>query len=448
MNINAYKQLHLSQPNYGAGLRHYKYIKLIIQSYNYKTALDYGCGKGRMADSLNAEGLVTCSKFDPAIESVSRKPEGRFDLVINTDVLEHIPKEFLNAVISDFKIYSNKAVVIPHLGKATAVLPNGENAHCTILSPGEWSDILRRHYSFVQLYQHDSPNHALFLCSDIDLPHPALTAAITLQSQLLKQSKSIKERRHTPAVGKQLSLHMRPREKPALLPASVVSKEIHSFIKAGRLPEDAFLRQTISGTKEPPFFQRAADLPTHFTALEKEFRGQPRLVHFHACIIVTIRRSQDLLNAIGCFNALWSKYLEVLCKQLSLRWLISAADTLADHGSTPVQQSLAMTGVLFGNTVKLVETERYIEKHDSREIIPVQPTKGVMLFDGMSAFRVKQGDMLDNMNVRLEKVCDLDPIAGPLLREIIKRVRQGPTTFCRLRLLRRRLHRSDITLNI
>ena len=446
MNVDAYRQMHSSQPGYGAGLRHYEYIKLIIQHYKFKTALDYGCGKGRMADSLNTAGLVVCSKYDPAIESISTKPGSTFDFVINTDVLEHVPKDHLNEVISDFKVYSNTAVVIPHLGRATAVLPSGENAHCTILPPGEWSDILKRYYSFVQLHYHDSPNHALFVCSDDNLASPQLTEAINDLSQAKKRKAPSSRLQRFSGTGKRTP--PRPAKREALPPASDVGKAIHSFIELGQLPDASFLMAIIPGSPELPFFSRARDLPTHFTALEREFRGQPRLVHFHACIIVTIRRSQGLLNATNCFKSLWSKYREVLCKQLSLRWLISAADTLADHGSTPVQQSLAMMGVLFGNTVKLVETERYIEKHDPREIAPVQPTKGVMLFGGMSPFRVKGGDMLDNMNVRLEKVCDLDLIAGPLFREIIKRVRQGPTTFCRLRLLRRRLHRSDITLNI
>lgn len=494
MNIDAYRQMHSSQPGYGAGLRHYEYIALIIKSYCFKSALDYGCGKGRMADCLNTSGLVVCSKYDPAIESICTKPEGRFDFVINTDVLEHVPKDLLDEVIGDFKVYSDTAVVIPHLGKAAAVLPNGENAHCTILTPDEWSDILKRHYKFVQLHQHDSPHHALFVCSDNDLSNPQLTGAIEMQSRVLKSKRGSNTPLRRPSRGNTLGhghlgsgifplrakgnsaplgvsailkalhgqlhrilqrlsgtgKHKLPssRRHEPLPAASQVSKTMHSLIQTGQLPEASFLLSAIPGQRELPFFRRAADLPTHFTALEREFRGQHRLIHFHACVIVFIRRSRDLTSALRCFISLWSEYGDQLRKNLSLRWLISAADTLADHGSTPVQQSLAMTGVLFGNTVKLVETERYIENHDPNSIEPRQPTKGVMLFDGMSAFRLKGGDMLENMNERLQRICELDAIAGPLLAEIIKRVRRGPTTFGRLRLLRKRLHKSDITLNI
>lgn len=491
MNIDAYRQMHSSQPGYGAGLRHYEYIALIIKSYGFKSALDYGCGKGRMADSLNSSGLVVCSKYDPAIESICTKPEDKFDFVINTDVLEHVPKDLLDEVIGDFKVYSNTAVVIPHLGKAAAVLPNGENAHCTILTPDEWSDILKRHYKFVQLHQHDSPHHALFVCSDNDLTNPQLAGAIEMQSRVIKSKRRSNTPQHRPSRGntpghgclssgifplrakgsgaphgltailKALSgqllqrlsrtgKHQPPRSRrhEPLPAASEVGKAIHAFIQAGQIPETSFLLAKVPGQRELPFFRRAADLPTHFTALEREFRGQHRLTHFHACVIVSIRRCRDLTSALRCFISLWSEYGDQLRKDLSLRWLISAADTLADHGSTPVQQSLAMTCVLFGNTVKLVETERYIENHDPNSIDPRQPTKGVMLFDGMSAFRLKQGDMLENMNERLQRICNLDSIAGPLLAEIVKRARRGPTTFARLRLLRKRLHKSDITLNI
>jgi hypothetical protein len=239
-----------------------------------------------------------------------------------------------------------------------------------------------------------------------------------------------------------------PTAREPLPDPSAVCKHIHSLIQKGSLPEPALLLDTIPGRREDPFFQRAADLPTHFTALEREFRGGIRLIHFHACAIVSIRRSRDLDSALDCFNALWDQHGALLRKHLSLRWLISAADTFADYGSTPTRQSLAMTGVLFGNTVKLVESERYIEKHDLHATEPVQPTKGAMLFDGMSVFRVKKGDMLANMNARIEKICSLDAVTGPLLLEIIKRVRRGPTTFYRLRQLRKRLNKSDISLNI
>jgi hypothetical protein len=495
MNVDAYRQMHSSQPGYGAGLRHYEYIKLIIQHCRFKTALDYGCGKGRMANSLNASGLVVCSKYDPAIESISAKPTDKFDFIINTDVLEHIPKEFLDEVIGDFKCYSDTAVVIPHLGRATAVLPTGENAHCTILTPDEWSQILKRHYRFVQHYQHDSPNHALFVCSDHDLTNPQLAEAIRVQSRAIKSRKRSSGFQRRQSSRNNISGHghfvadsltegppssngrfnagaalrwfrtqldrlllrmsgPRKRTPPRIVkreplpPASDVSKFIYSFIQQGQLPEASFLLATIPGCKEEPFFQRAADLPTHFTALEREFRGGIRLIHFHACVIVSIRRCKDLDSAVNCFNSLWDQHGALLRELLSLRWLISAADTFADYGSSPVRQSLALTGALFGNTIKLVESERYIEKHDLHETEPLQPTKGAMLFDGMSVFRVRKGDMLANMNARIEKICGLDAVTGPLLLEIIKRVRRGPTTFYRLRQLRKRLHKSNITLNI
>lgn len=300
MNIEAYRKMHSSQPGYGAGLRHYEYIALIIKSYGFKSALDYGCGKGRMADSLNASGLVVCSKYDPAIESICTKPEERFDFVINTDVLEHVPKDLLDEVIGDFKVYSNTAVVIPHLGKAAAVLPNGENAHCTILTPDEWSNILKRHYKFVQLHQHDSPHHALFVCSDNDITNPQLTGAIEMQSRAIKSKRgSNTPQRHpsrgntsihehlgpgifplrtnvsgTPhgaiaimnALGGQLhrflqrlagvSIHKppRPRRREPLPAASEVSKAMHSLIQAGQLPEASFLMAEIPGQRELPFF--------------------------------------------------------------------------------------------------------------------------------------------------------------------------------------------------
>jgi SAM-dependent methyltransferase len=84
-------------------------IRVLMDKYNAKTVLDYGCGKGRQYTNLvpygmphgqvtepmtfqtriNAESVY---KFDPCVEGLDTEPVGQqFDAVICTQVLGSIP---------------------------------------------------------------------------------------------------------------------------------------------------------------------------------------------------------------------------------------------------------------------------------------------------------------------------------------------------------------------
>lgn len=66
-------------------------------------------------------------------------------MIINTDVLEHIPKSDIADVVNHIKSLSNNVFFCLHHGKAWTILANGENAHITI-EPKEWYHNLMRNY--------------------------------------------------------------------------------------------------------------------------------------------------------------------------------------------------------------------------------------------------------------------------------------------------------------
>jgi len=136
--------------------RQMKRIKRLIKATGAATLLDYGSGKGRQYDpapmKVQGEGQwdsvldyweideLTC--FDPAYPPHSKRPQGRFDGVISTDVLEHCPEEDIEWIIEDLFSLSEKfvfAAIACH--PARKRLPNGENAHCTIREPRWWAGI-------------------------------------------------------------------------------------------------------------------------------------------------------------------------------------------------------------------------------------------------------------------------------------------------------------------
>lgn len=119
-------------------------INQIIKDKGIETILDYGCGKAKHHPlEWNA------TKYDPAVPEYQNKPTDKFDLVISTDVLEHIPVDNLKDVIDDIFSYSKKWVFVSVCcRKANAILPNGYNAHATIESAKWWRELFKPYKNY------------------------------------------------------------------------------------------------------------------------------------------------------------------------------------------------------------------------------------------------------------------------------------------------------------
>lgn len=66
--------------------------------------LDYGCGGGVFVQFLVEEGYEHASGYDPYVKEgpTSRPPEGRYDVILSQDVIEHVdnPREHLETLMS------------------------------------------------------------------------------------------------------------------------------------------------------------------------------------------------------------------------------------------------------------------------------------------------------------------------------------------------------------
>jgi hypothetical protein len=123
-------------------------IKEMLKQFQCKSLIDYGCGHGTQYNpphNLHQYwGLTEIYRYDPGVRIFNNKPIGLWDAVINTDVLEHIPEEFVRDVIKEIYSYATKFEYFQiATSPAKAILPNGENAHCTLKSHQEWVDIIQ-----------------------------------------------------------------------------------------------------------------------------------------------------------------------------------------------------------------------------------------------------------------------------------------------------------------
>jgi len=136
---------------------HVARIGQIITVLGSETILDYGSGKGRQYGPVTIRGSdgtsfdsiqafwrvnsITC--YDPAYKPYNTLPDGTFDGVVSTDVLEHCPKEDMPWIIEEIFSFAREFVFLNvACFPAKKTLPNGENAHCTIEPVDWWKGLL------------------------------------------------------------------------------------------------------------------------------------------------------------------------------------------------------------------------------------------------------------------------------------------------------------------
>jgi hypothetical protein len=134
------------------------HIKRLIDLTGARTILDYGSGKGQQYQPLpfaDPGGTVQLGIpawwgvevrcYDPAYEPYSALPEGTFDGVISTDVLEHCPEEDMPWIVEGLFGFAAK-FVFANIAcfPARKRLPNGQNAHCTVRPLKWWRGLIEK----------------------------------------------------------------------------------------------------------------------------------------------------------------------------------------------------------------------------------------------------------------------------------------------------------------
>ena len=158
------KKYHIHNHTFWAGesLAEYKYqIWDIIKRNKYTNVLDYGCGKAVFHKLLfnnnktpgAPQGInITC--YDPAYVPFSKKPEGQFEFIICTDVLEHVQEDKVEEVLADIFSYGNNVFLTITCYDATQILLNGKNAHYTVKEPDWWKQKLEPYNGkFMAIFQ-------------------------------------------------------------------------------------------------------------------------------------------------------------------------------------------------------------------------------------------------------------------------------------------------------
>ena len=137
------RQLHEENPHYGmSGSKRVNVVRYLTKELNTQDVLDYGCGKGTLAQCLDFK----IQEYDPAIPGKNSEPKPA-DIVICSDVLEHVEPDLLMNVIGDVARCTRKmAYLVIHTGPAMKTLPDGRNAHLIQENRAWWYKRLSEHF--------------------------------------------------------------------------------------------------------------------------------------------------------------------------------------------------------------------------------------------------------------------------------------------------------------
>lgn len=149
-------ELHTSKPSYGASLDALPHIKRLIRKHKPIDILDYGCGKGQLSRVLHWPWHPKVHNYDPAIPEYSHQPVPA-DMLVSTDVLEHIEPEHLDAVLNHMHDLTKRFCLLSIATRpAHKQLPDGRNAHLIVQPIEWWLPKLRQYWSIMEFWGNES----------------------------------------------------------------------------------------------------------------------------------------------------------------------------------------------------------------------------------------------------------------------------------------------------
>lgn len=144
--IEQYKEKHKgSQFSRGTALlKHIPELTRLTKLLGCKDALDFGCGKAWFWKlphwkAIFDNELRSIKLYDPAIPEHDELPEGRYDLVLCTDVLEHVHPEETDDFLKTLFLYTRRCLFINvSTVPAKKTFDDGTNLHINLRTKDQW----------------------------------------------------------------------------------------------------------------------------------------------------------------------------------------------------------------------------------------------------------------------------------------------------------------------
>lgn len=146
-------RLHRDNSAYGtSGVLYARHVMDLCFKYETEDVLDYGCGKSILAANLP----FTIKQYDPAISAYSHAP-GPANIVVCTDVLEHIEPECLKDVLIHIASLTKMVAFFSVAnGPALKFLSDGRNAHLIQEKASWWLEHLSANLDVISYNKKES----------------------------------------------------------------------------------------------------------------------------------------------------------------------------------------------------------------------------------------------------------------------------------------------------
>ncbi len=132
--------LHAAPRGYGGrGSKWAPFVAELAGKHGIRSVLDYGCGQGSLLRELAGLTSAELREYDPAIAGKDEPPSEPAELVVCTDVLEHIESERISFVMRHLSALSSRLLFsVISLVPTNKTLSDGRQAHILIRSIEWW----------------------------------------------------------------------------------------------------------------------------------------------------------------------------------------------------------------------------------------------------------------------------------------------------------------------
>lgn len=141
-----YRHIHKTKTYGQNSARFINMIRLLMEDISPKSILDYGCGQSRLADLMREHSNAETHRYDPAIDGINSIPLDKYDFITCTDVMEHVVEEDCRKVIGELAALSGNVFFHISTRPAGEILPDGQNAHCTVRNTKWWFGLITEYF--------------------------------------------------------------------------------------------------------------------------------------------------------------------------------------------------------------------------------------------------------------------------------------------------------------
>lgn len=232
------QKLHRSTPQYGAGgSKHADTVLKLVEHLKAKSehglpsVLDYGCGKGTLAGALP----FPIFEYDPAIPGKDEAPRPA-DLVVCTDVLEHVEPDKILYVLKDLQRCTKQlGYFVIHTGPAKKVYADGQNTHLTQRNLDWWKGKIKKFFQIGKIWPMGV--EIRLMVQPIpkgmkSVPEPRVSSPKGFVAPQEEQQPLVLVPEETLVIGTQPERTMPPVETPAAAPSGVVPDSIRARVRA------------------------------------------------------------------------------------------------------------------------------------------------------------------------------------------------------------------------